>query len=232
MNAVAEAFRHEVTTGLPTNIDKTAEEVVDGVVGGEARLWPEVVARLKLRRAVHGEHMGPEVKVHPVNRARPLEALQRECHRALDSYDAEAEGRRLCGAARWAALATLLLPLAGLAAATATLARTETARGVVTAIVFAAGPVAAGLLPVPAVLGREKARLEQGVEALRQRLTTVLRTGFERELQAGQKRVKDAVAPFGGLVRAEGERVRALSAELEGRRRDFSALRTRIEALR
>ncbi len=231
-DAVASAFRQEVIAGLPTAIDKTVEGVVDGVVGGEARLWGEVVERLKRRRAVHGERMGPEVKVHPVNRARPLEALQRECRRGVDGYDAAREGRRLAGAARRAALATLLLPVAGLALAAATLARTGTASGAVTGIVVAAGLVAAGLLPLPALLRREKARLEEGVDALGQRLTTALRVGFERELQAGQRRVKDAVAPFGGLVRAEGERVRAISAEIDNRRRDFSALRTRIEALR
>jgi hypothetical protein len=59
-----------------------------------------------------------------------------------------------------------------------------------------------------------------------------LRAGFEREFQAGQRRVKDAVAPFGGFVRTEGERLRAISDEVDSRRRDFSALRARIEALR
>ncbi|HSD27039.1 MAG TPA: hypothetical protein VLL75_07015, partial [Vicinamibacteria bacterium] len=230
--AMAAAFRQEVLGGLATSIDKRVEGVVDAVVGGEARLWPEVVERLKRRRAVHGERMGQEVKAHPVNRARPLEALQRECRRALDGYDAEREGGRLAGAARWAAAATLLLPLGGLAAAAATLSATQTTGGALAGIVVAAGLVAAGLLPLPSLQRRDKARLEESVDALRQRVTTALRTGFERELQAGQKRLTDAVAPFGGLVRAEGERLRALSAELEGRRRDFSALRARIEALR
>jgi len=92
--------------------------------------------------------------------------------------------------------------------------------------------VAAGLLPLAALLRREKGRLEQGVEALRQRLTAALRTGFERELQGGQKRVKEAVAPFAGLVRGDGEQARALAAEIGDRRRDLEALRGRIEAMR
>jgi hypothetical protein len=167
-----------------------------------------------------------------VNRARPLEALQRECHRALDGYDAEAEGRRLAGAARWAAAATLLLPVAGVALAAASVARAETAGTALGGVLVAIALAAAGLLPLPALLRRERRRLEEGVAGLRQGLTTALRAGFERELQAGQRRVRDAAAPFGGFVRTEGERLRALSAEVEGRRRDFSALRTRIEALR
>jgi hypothetical protein len=175
---------------------------------------------------------GPDPKVPPVNHGRPLEALQRECRRALDGYDAEAEGRRLAGAARWAAAGTLLLPVAGVALAAASVARAETAASALAGVLVAVALAAAGLLPLPALLRRETRRLEEGVAGLRQGLTTALRAGFERELQAGQKRVKDSVAPFGGFVRTEGERLRALSAEVEGRRRDFSALRARIEALR
>ena len=48
-----------------------------------------------------------------------------------------------------------------------------------------------------------------------QGLTMALRAGFERELQPRQKRVKDVVAPFGAFVRTDGERLHALSAELE-----------------
>jgi small GTP-binding protein len=224
------AFRQEVPGALGAAVEKRAEGVVDGLVSGEARLWGEVVARLKRRREVHGSRM-PEAKVPPVNRARPLEALQRECRRALDAYDAETEGRRLAAAARWAATATLVLPLAGLAVAAGTLARAGTAGGAVAGIVAAVGLVATGLLPLPVLLRREKARLEAGVEAARQKLTAALRVAFEREVQASQKRVKDAVAPFAAMVRGDGEQARALSADLDARRRELSSLRTRIDAL-
>ena len=230
---VAGDFRQEAFAGLAAAVDKRVEGVVDAVVTGEARLWPAVVERLKRRRAVHGERMpGPDTKVPPVNRGRALEALQRECHRALAGYDAETEGRRLAGAARWAAAGTLLLPVAGVALAAASVARAEAAAPALTGVLVAVGLAAAGLLPLPALLRREKRRLEEGVAGVRQGLTTALRAGFEREFQAGQRRVKDAVAPFGGFVRTEGERLRALSAEVEGRRRDVSALRARAEALR
>jgi small GTP-binding protein len=233
-DAVAAAFRQEVMAGLPGAIDARVEGVVDGMVSGEARLWAQVVERLKRRRSVHG-HRVAEPKLPPVNRARPLDALQRECRRALDGYDATAEGRRLAGGARRAAMATLLLLLAGLVVAAATAARVAAAgssTGAVTGAGAAVALVAAGLLPLPALLRREKGRLEQGADAVRQKLAAALRAGFERELQAGQRRVKDAVAPFAALVRGDRDRLRTLSAEIEGRRRDFAALRTRIEALR
>ncbi len=229
---IAAAFQREVFAGLPAAIDKRVEDVVDAVVSGEARLWPVVVERLKRRQAVHGARMGPDVRVPPVNRARPLEALGRECRRVVDGYDAEREGRRLAGAARWAAAATLLLPVVGVVAAVVLVARTQSVGGTVAGVVLAAGLMAVGLLPLPARRRREMARLEESVAGLRQGLTTALRAGFERELHAGQKRVQDAVAAFGQLTRSEGARLRALSEELGTSRRGLSALRSRIEAMR
>jgi small GTP-binding protein len=230
---IAAGFRQEVLAGLATAVEKRVEGVVDAVVTGEARLWPPVVERLRRRRAGHGVRApGPDVKIPPVNRARPLETLQRECRRPLDGYDAEAEGARLAGAARRAAAGTLLLPVGGAVLAAASLAGTETATRALAGLLAAAALVAAGLVPLPALRRREKGRLEEAVAGLRQGLTTALRTGFERELQASQARVKDAVAPFAGFVRGEGERLRPLSSEIEAHRRDFSTLRARIEALR
>jgi small GTP-binding protein len=228
----ADAFRQEVFSGLATAVDRRAEDVVDAVVAGEARLWPAVVEPLKRRGVVHGERMGPEVRLPPVNRARPLEALRRDCRRALEGLDAEAEGRRVAGAARWAAAATVLLPLGGVIVAAASVVGAPTAAGALPGVLAAAGLGAAGLVPLPALRRREKARLEDGVAGLRHRLATTLRAGFERELQASQRRVKDFVAPFGGFVRAEGGRLRALSEELESRRRDLAALSSRVAALR
>ena len=73
---------------------------------------------------------------------------------------------------------------------------------------------------------------ERGAFHLRQRLAASLRGGCERELELGHKRVQEAVLPFARFVRGEGERLRAQSQELAGRRRDFDTLRTRIAGLR
>jgi small GTP-binding protein len=229
---IVDALREDVFAGLAAAIDQRVEGIVDAVVTGEARLWPAVVESLTRRRAVHGPRMGPDVKAPPVNRARPLEALGRECHRALDAFDAEAEGQRLARAARWAAAGSLLLPIGGVVVAAASVAGTQTAAGALPGLLAGAGLGAAGLLPLPGLRRREQARLEEAVAGLRQGLTAALRGGFERELHASQKRVKDAVAPFGAFVRAAGEHLHVLSDELEHHRRELTALRARIEALR
>jgi small GTP-binding protein len=233
--SIADDFRQEVWGGLTTAVDQRVEGVVDALVTGESRLWPAALEPLSRRRAAHGTHAaraGLDVKAPPVNRARPLEALGRESRRALAAFDAEAEGSRLARAARRAAWGTLLLPLAGALLAITSVWAAPTRAGALAGVAAAAGLAAAGLLPLPALLRRENARLEETVSGLRQALANTLRAGFERELQASQKRVKDAVAPFGAFVRAEAERLHALSAELEGHRRGFADLSARIEALR
>jgi hypothetical protein len=122
--------------------------------------------------------------------------------------------------------------MAGIAVAALAVTRTGTATGTVVGVVAAAALVLAGLLPLPLLRAREKARLAEAMAALRQRLSTALRSGFERELDASQKRAQEAVAPFGRFVRSESERLRGHSQELAARRKDLDALRARVAGLR
>ena len=229
----AAGFRQEVFAGLDAAVDKRVEGVADAIVAGETRLWPAVVERLNRRRATHGTRApGAAPEAPPSDRPRLLQALGRECRRALEGYDAREQASRLASAARGAAWATLLLPMAAIVVAALAVAQTETATGAVLGVVATVGIAAAGLLPLPLLLRREKRRLGEAVGGLGQRLGTALRTGFERELEASQKRIQEAVAPFGRFVRAEGERLRAQSQELKARRQDLDALRARIAGLR
>ena len=229
----AVGFRTEVVAGFQAAIDKRVEGVVDALVAGEGRLWPALVERLERRRAAHGGRLpGAPVTAPAPDRARPLSALSRDCHRALEGFDAGAFGGHLGPAARGAAWATLLLPVAAVGVAALAAARAETATGAVTGVLAAAALVLAGLLPLPLLRRREKERLAQAVASVRQRLGAALRTGFERELEASQKRAQEAASPFGRFVRAEGERLRGQAHELGARRKDLDALRARIAPLR
>ena len=229
----AAGFRQEVVGGFQTAVDKRVEGVVDALVAGEARLWPVVVDRLERRRAVHGGRMpGAPLKAPASERARLLQALSRDCQRALESFDTSGFGSRLGKAARRAAWATLLLPMAAIGVAALAVARAETATGAVAGVVATASLVLAGLLPLPLLRGRQKQRLSEAVASVRQRLGAALRSGFERELDASQTRAQEAAAPFGRFVRSEAERLRGQSYELGARRKDMDVLRTRIAALR
>ena len=67
---------------------------------------------------------------------------------------------------------------------------------------------------------------------MRQRFVAALRSGFERELEASQQRVQDAMEPFIRHVRSEIERLRGQAYELGARRKDVEALRGQIAAMR
>jgi len=230
---IAAAFRQEVVAGFETALDKRVEGIVDALVGGEGRLWPALVERLERRRVAHGGRLpGGPVTAPAPDRAKPQQALGRDGRRALEGFDATGFGSRLARAARGAAWATLLLPLAAVATAALAVARTETASGAIAGVVATTALVIAGLAPLPLLRRREGQRLAEAAASVRQRFGAALRTGFERELDASQTRVQEAAAPFTRFVRSEAEKLRGQAYELGGRRKDLDALRTRIAALR
>ena len=150
----------------------------------------------------------------------------------LESFDASGIGSRLGRAARGAAWATLLLPLAAIGVAALAVARAESATSAMTGVVATAALVLAGFAPLSLLRRREGQRLAEAAAAVRQRFGAALRTGFERELDASQKRAQEAAAPFGRFVRSEAEKLRGQAYELGARRKDLDALQTRIAALR
>jgi hypothetical protein len=228
----AAAFRQEVLLGLGAAADKRAEGVVEAIVTGEARLWPAVVERLERRRAVHGARFPGMATAPASDRARLVQALARDCHRALDGFDAAGESARLGAAGRTAAWATLWLAAAALLAAGLGLARAPTTGAALPWLGGALALGAAALLPLGTLRARERRRFAEAASGLRQRFVAALRSGFERELEASQKRVQDSIAPFGRHVRAEGERVRGQAYEVAARRKDVDALRAQVAALR
>jgi ABC-type transport system involved in cytochrome bd biosynthesis fused ATPase/permease subunit len=76
----------------------------------------------------------------------------------------------------------------------------------VTGILLASVVLGIGFLIIPARRRRAKATLEEKVAALRRRLTTALRTEFERAREQSGHRLADAVAPYARFVHSEQRR--------------------------
>jgi small GTP-binding protein len=229
----AAAFRHEVSAGLAGPADRRAEGVVDALVHAELRLWSVLGERLEPRRAAHGGSVaGLPVKPRAHERARVLQALQRDCHRALEGYDARDASAQLAGEARQAAWLTLLLGASALASAGVALARAQGGSSPLPWLGAAAVLALLSLVPLPRLRARQRLRFAGSLAGLRQRFTTALRAGYERELEASQQRFEEALAPFTRHVKAEGEKLRGHLHELAGRRRELQALRGQVAALR
>jgi hypothetical protein len=156
--------------------------------------------------------------------------LRREAERVLASHDPRPELGTLVEGARRMVLGTVLLAGLALILGVADFAMRREAG--VTGVLIAAAVTTGLLLLLPARRERARASLRDRVAAARDRVSAALATGFDRELEAGRKRVREATEPYREFVRSEGERVRGLRTELQTHRQGLLALRARIESLR
>ena len=94
---IKRAFDKEVLADLPRVVERRVEEVIDWMVASDLRQWQGVMEQLERRRL---EARGPDRSgawpgVFEHDRVRLLESVRREAARALETYDREAESRRL-----------------------------------------------------------------------------------------------------------------------------------------
>ena len=228
---VRSGYERDVAGPLWPGIEKRVEGLVEALSAAETRLWPIVSEALKRRQARHAARLPGVIEPRPPDHAKRVLALRREAQRALEAFDARVEARRLAEAARMAAFGTILLVLGavslGVAAVAAFRGTMAAAAGVAAGLLFAAA-----LLLLPGFRRREQARLAAWASGLGQKLTTGLRAGLERELDATRQSVTEAVAPLARFVRAEEERLNAQQQELATLRKGRETLQRRIENLR
>jgi len=230
-DGVGAGFAREVVADLPRVVEKRVDEMADWMVASEVRQWQGIADRLQRRQAAHADRA-------PIPAAAPLEFdlgrvvkdVRREAHRALDTYDHAADSRRLSALARAAAAGTVVLPLAGVGLAVLVLATSDTAvlRGGV--LVAAALLCATGFLLLALVRRHASADFGRKIADLRGMLASRLKLTFDKELEQGQLRAKEALSPYSRYVRSEGERLRGQRDELATLQRGFEALKTQIEA--
>jgi len=225
------ALEGEIAATAPL-VEKRADDLVGVVIEPAARVWPAVVERMTPRLSLRPGRLPALSSEPPRIDAAPLHAaVRREVSRALEG-DSRTEGRRFAGAA-WttATLALVLLLVAvGLVAATLVVAEETPTR-----MELGVGAVAAALAGISLFAARrrsERARLAERVASMRRRLSPLLRTTLEAEVDRVRQRVKDAVEPIARYVRSEDERVGAYEGELSRLRRALESLRARTERLR
>jgi len=225
------ALEGEIAATAPL-VEKRADDLVGVVIEPAARVWPAVVERMTPRLSLRPGRLPALSSEPPRIDAAPLyAAVRREVSRALEG-DSRTEGRRFAGAA-WttATLALVLLLVAvGLVAATLVVAEETPTR-----MELGVGAVAAALAGISLFAARrrsERARLAERVASMRRRLSPLLRTTLEAEVDRVRQRVKDAVEPIARYVRSEDERVGAYEGELSRLRRALESLRARTERLR
>jgi hypothetical protein len=229
-DSLGAGFEREVVGDLPRVVEKRVDEMADWMVASEVRQWQGIADRLQRRQAAHADRASiPATGPLDFDLARLVKDVRREAQRALDTYDHAGDSRRLSALARTAAAGTVVLPLAGIALAVLVLATSDTALLRAAVLIAAALLCATGFLLLALVRRHASADFSRKIAELRGILASRLKLTFDKELEQGQQRAKEALSPYSRFVRSEGERLRGQKDELATLQRGFEVLKAQIE---
>lgn len=237
-------FEREVIADAPARIEAAVGELIDWIVEQEHRLAQNVNEYLARRRqssasvlgfpdgAGGGEDhvIGGIGATFDFNRRSVLQRVAMATDRAVRSYDREEEARGLASSLQMAVAGTAVAGVGvvggiGVAVAIGTAAADIT--GITAAVVLAG--LGLGILPLQR--RRAKAQFDTRTRQLGEKIGATLEEQFNRELEAGAQRLREALAPYTRFVRVERERVVAIRGTLERLQMESEAMRQRIEGM-
>jgi small GTP-binding protein len=205
---VQKEFEEKVVADAPTQIERRVTELIDWLVDQDFRQWQAVTSKLSERHREHASRVlgAPDVGTFHNDRSRLMDSVGREAQRVVDTYDKQREAEAIADQARVAVATAAAAGGAALGLGTLVTIAASTVAADVTGILLASVVLGVGFLIIPARRRRAKATLEEKVSALRTRLTTALRSEFERAQEQSGHRLGEAVAPYARFVRAEERR--------------------------
>ncbi len=222
-------FERKVVADLPQVVEKRVDEVIDWLVASDMRQWKAVSDRLALREAEHAERMvGRMQGAFESDRARLLETVKREAQRAVETYDKDAEGRRVAESVRDAVASTAIIQVGALGLGTIVTVLATSSAVDVTGIMAAGAISVLGLLVLPARRRQANAELREKVHRMREQLMGALTGQFDREVERSAQKVQEAVGPYTRFVRAERERLTSTREELRRIRTEIERLQAAI----
>ncbi len=160
------------------------------------------------------------------DRARLLETVRREAQRAVETYDRDAEGRRLAQNVRDAVASTAIIQVGALGLGTLVTLLATTSAADITGI-MAAGAISRARSTRAARRGADRPPPSCGGRCtlMREQLMGALTGQFDREVERGAQKVQEAVGPYTRFVRGERDR-------LTSTREDLRRIRIELERLR
>lgn len=228
---VREEFERMVVTDAPAQVERKVSEIIDWMVAAELRQWQTVNQHVLERRVHHSESVIGSIGSFDQDRRQLLDTVGRAAQRTVDTYDSQAEARRLADSVQnsVAGLAVIEVGALGLGAVIAALATTTLVD--VTGILAASFVAAVGLFILPARRSKAKAELTDKISILRSQLMTTITEQFDHESERSQLRIREAVGPYTRFVRAEREQLNEMSAQIEAVMRSLEGLRQRVERI-
>jgi DNA repair ATPase RecN len=215
---------------VPQQIERKVGDLVDWLVSADLRQWQSVTRHLaERRRQYQNRIVGEDANQFHYDRTRMIDAVSRESQRVVESYDRTREARQIADKARNAVAAAAAAGATALGLGTAVTIAATTAAADVTGIILASVVAAIGFFILPAKRRKAKEEMRHKITDVRRRLSEALRNQFSDEIQRSGDRIRESVAPYSRFVRAEGDKLRGVDAELSEISAALAALRGRIE---
>jgi small GTP-binding protein len=229
---IQKEFEDRVVADAPRLIERRVTELIDWLIDQDFRQWQAITTQLADRtRDQRSRTLGaPDVGTFHADRSRLIDSVGRETQRVVDSYDKQREAAAIADQARGAVTTAAAAGGAALGLGTIVTIAASTAAADITGIVMAGLVAALGFLVIPARRRKAKAEMKEKVSALRQRLSTALRTEFERAQEQSAERIARTVDPYSRFVRAEQTRWTDASQTLAALRDRAASFRQRLAA--
>jgi small GTP-binding protein len=198
-------FEEKVVADTPLQIERRVTELIEWLVDQDLRRWQAVIRKLSERQQRHESRVlgAPDVGTFHGDRAQLIDSVGRQAQRVVETYDKRREAEVIADQAYAAVAAAAAAGGAAVGLGTLVTIAASTVAADVTGILLASVVLGVGFLIIPARRRRAKATLEEKITSLRSKLTSALRTEFERAREKSSLRLADAVAPYARFVHSE-----------------------------
>lgn len=221
-----EQFKREVVADVPQVIDAQVEEIIDWLIASNLGQWQAVMEHVQSRREEHAERIVGQVGgAFDYDRTRLIDTVSRRARQAMRDYDEKAETQRVAESLQRAVASTALAEVGavGLGAIITTLATTAAAD--VTGVLAAGAVAVLGLFVIPAKRRQLKQEFRDKILSVRERLTRVLTSQFDRELKRSLNEIEGAISPYTRFIRAEHKHLHDTRQELLNVKEQLEGLR-------
>jgi small GTP-binding protein len=210
-------FAQKVVGDVPLQIDRKVTELVDWLVEADLRQWQSVMEHLAERRKQYQERIVGDIGVGSFHydRERLIDGVGRKTQQVVDTFDRQAEARKIAEGAQTAVAAAAALEVGAVGLGAIVTAIATTAVADVTGILLASVVAALGLFVIPTKRRKAKQEMHQRVNDMRIQLVDALRGQFKGEISRSQNNVREAIGPYTRFVRSERAHLSETLADLK-----------------
>lgn len=230
---IRQEFEHRVVGDAPQRIEHKVTELIDWLVDSDLRQWQAVTEHLAERRRAHQERIVGDATGSSFNydRERLIDAVGREAHRVVDTYDKNQEAKAIAEGAQQAVAASAAIEVGAVGLGTLVTILATTAAADLTGILMASLVAALGLFVIPARRRKATSELKEKISALREQLVNSLKGQFEREIERSLQHINEAIAPYTRFVRAERTKLMETQTRLDGIKQALDQLKVKVDEI-